>query len=169
MSRSSTKYCGNQTDKNVEFLLKISIKPHVAIIVLIADDVVVKRRLPQFLNTNHMFTITSWKRFKRTDDTHDRRAGGLLPPERLMSWSREYDWAWSHNVQSSNKDNDLIDSTNHAQRFYQDLTESFRREQAPALPWYYSTGASFLCTNRDKKFCVNTVIKTLQSRMLPLW
>lgn len=42
-------YCENQTDKNVKFLLKISIKPRAAIIVLIADDVVIVTALPDIV------------------------------------------------------------------------------------------------------------------------
>ena len=42
-------YCENQTDKNVKFLLKISIKPRVAIIFLVADDVVVVPALPDIV------------------------------------------------------------------------------------------------------------------------
>ena len=49
MARSSTKYCGNQTDKNVEFLLKISMNPRVAIIVLVTDDMVVVPSLPDIM------------------------------------------------------------------------------------------------------------------------
>ena len=54
------------------------------------DHMLIKRGLKQPVNRPHLLTLPGCKGFIRTNDIHNRRAGGVLPPFLPATGSHEY-------------------------------------------------------------------------------